>query len=82
MNISRVNCFLFFFSHRGANIEARDRDFFTPLLCAAAYGRVDSAKALLDKNVNITATDYSERTAVYWAAKKNQPETLQVSILS
>lgn len=39
----------------------------TPLICAAINGRVSTVKLLLDAGANVNASDFSKRTALYYA---------------
>nr|XP_054752859.1 serine/threonine-protein phosphatase 6 regulatory ankyrin repeat subunit B-like [Lytechinus pictus] len=62
---------------KGAKIEARDKDNFTPLLIAASSGHSATIKILLGKRANIVAIDKHDKTALFWAAEENKPEALQ-----
>ena len=45
----------------GANIEAKDNDGFTPLLCAIENDNIDTTKLLIEMKANIEAnTDCDE----------------------
>ena len=49
----------------GANIEATDKEGYTPLILASRYGRKDVVVALLSARpkANIKATDHASHTA-------------------
>ena len=68
------------FFPRGAKIEAKDKDNFTPLLLAASAGHSSTIEILLTKKADITAMDKYEKTAIFWAAEENKPEALNVCI--
>ncbi|WP_422469174.1 ankyrin repeat domain-containing protein, partial [Endozoicomonas sp. ALC013] len=53
----------------GADIEAKDNDKATPLICAIIiYGKFEAAKALLFAGANIEAADEFQRTPLHLAA--------------
>ena len=63
---------------RGADIDARDKDNFTPLLVSAMEGHTQIVQLLLEKGANLHARDIKDRTAIYMAAEENCQETLKV----
>ena len=65
---------------RGANIESRDKDNYTPLLVAVAQGNKEATDALLRRDANIRVMDSSDKTAIYIAAEENCLDILEVSI--
>ena len=52
----------------GANIEARDSDGMTALMCAARYGHADFCRFLLEKDAKINLKDGRGMTAIMYAA--------------
>ena len=65
---------------RGANIESRDKDNYTPLLVAVAQGNKEATDALLVRNANVRVKDSSDKTAIYIAAEENCLDILKVSV--
>jgi ankyrin repeat protein len=53
---------------KGANLEARDEQGFTPLLFAASYGGTAMVKLFLEKGAKIEARNSSGQTALIGAA--------------
>ncbi len=49
----------------------------TPLMIAAAYGRLDIMEYLLDKKAAINATDSEGKTALFWAERANESESIK-----
>jgi ankyrin repeat protein len=62
----------------GANINARDDTFFTPLHSAARYGRVEVARLLLEHGANVGAEDEDGRTASDVAVGGTRNEIMQL----
>lgn len=50
----------------------------TPLLLAVTNGSVEAAKLLLERGVEITATDSSLNSVLHWAIKYRNPEMVKV----
>lgn len=53
----------------------------TPLITAVYYGHVDIVQYLIEQGADLTKTyyqDYSDYTALHWAAYQNQVETVKV----
>jgi hypothetical protein len=63
---------------RGADIEARDRDGYTPLLIAARNGTTDVLQVLLSRGAAPNARDKRGRTALHWTAELNRPQHLKL----
>ena len=63
---------------RGARINRRDKDNYTPLLLAATYGHVQTVELLLQKGADYTAVDKYDKTAIYLAAEENKLAVLEV----
>lgn len=59
-----------------SNIEVRDKEGNTPLLCAAAYGRTDMAEMLLKSRAHIEAQNRDGRTALMRAASHDHTDTV------
>ena len=63
---------------RGARINRRDKDNYTPLLLAATYGHPNTVELLLHKGADFTAVDKYDKTAIYLAAEENKLTVLEV----
>ena len=63
---------------KGAKIEKRDRDNFTPLLLAAAEGNAEAVEVLLQHGADIYAQDREDRSVLYWASKENHVKAAEV----
>lgn len=63
---------------RGAQIERRDKDNFTPLLLAACYGHSNTIKMLLKSGADLSATDKHGKTAIFWSSEENKQDALKV----
>lgn len=59
---------------RGANIEARARDDWTPLTVAAREGHGDVVRLLLKRGAAVNAKEGGGHTALFWASKYNKTE--------
>ena len=68
------------FYFRGASIESRDKDNFTPLLVAVSQGNQEATDVLLKRGANIQVMDSQDKTAIYIAAEENCLEILEVKI--
>ena len=71
--------YLMFSPFRGAKIEKRDKDNFTPLLLAACYGHADTIKRLIKRGADLKAVDKDDKNAIYWTAEEDHLEALSVS---
>jgi ankyrin repeat protein len=58
--------------------ETIRRSGFTPLMCAACYGRNEIAKILLDKGADKEATDFKGFSAIDFARKMNKKSILKL----
>ena len=65
---------------RGANIEATNNDFHTPLIIASIRGRTDTVRILVDMGANIERRPPSGWTALMVAAINGHTETVEVLI--
>lgn len=72
---------------RGVNIESTDNNQFTPLLIAITnfYQRVESSsidviKYLISKNANIAAMDINGQTGLFYLAKINDLQVIELLI--
>ena len=63
---------------KGAKIEKRDRDNFTPLLLAAAEGNAEAVEILLQHGADIYAQDREDKSVLYWAAAENHSNAVEV----
>ncbi len=57
-----------FLIEKGANIEAENKDGFTPLHSAAGHGHVGAILALLDKGADVAAVNVNGYTPLHSAA--------------
>lgn len=63
----------------GADVGAETADGWTGLHFAAAQGRADVARALLDAGANVSADTTSvRRTPLHWAARNGRTETVHL----
>ena len=62
----------------GADIEARDKDGYNPLLLAASEGNAEAVEILLRSQADIFVIDKEERTVLYWAAMQNHKNVIDV----
>jgi len=68
-----------FFLEKGIDVNTTQRrSRFTPLMCAACYGRTEIAKILLDNNADKDATDSKGITATDFACKMNKKSILKL----
>ena len=65
-------------SYRGADIESQDTDSYTPLLTAAAYGQLESMKALIKAEALTDDVDRDGKSLVFIAAEEDQVRILEV----
>jgi ankyrin repeat protein len=63
---------------RGANKEAVDQQDTTPLVLAAAWGKANAVKALIQGRAEVNTTDKDGKSAVYWAAQEGHVEVLEI----
>lgn len=71
-------CIFLYYLTSGSDIEAKDRDNFTPLLLAACYGHAKTVELLLQRGADSTVEDKNDKTAVFLAAEENKQEALEV----
>lgn len=62
----------------GADIEARDKDGYTPLSIAAANGHATALKAFAKLGANIDALDYGEEPSIERAIFLENPEAVHI----
>ena len=63
----------------GADVSAETADGWTALHFAAAQGRADVARVLLDAGANVSADTTSvRRTPLHWAARNGRTETVHL----
>ena len=65
---------------RDANVDAKDIDYYTPLLTAAEFGRIGCFKLLLRHGAAIKKQNKDGKNAVFLAAESNHPEIIEVSV--
>ena len=61
-----------------ADIEAKDKDGYNPLLLAASDGNAEAVDILLKMQADIFVLDKEERTVLYWAAMQNHKNVIDV----
>lgn len=80
-------CFLFLYHintkqplpcFRGAQVNRKDKDNYTPLLIASVKGNAETIDILLGMGADITICDKNDKTAIYLAAEENKIQALQV----
>lgn len=70
---------LLMLEHHGADLDQRDKLYqWTPLFHAAAEGRVDCLKALLDNGVNTQILDEKNLSAMYYATWEGHLECMDL----
>ena len=74
-NLEMVNYLI----QKGVNVsETNRRSGFTPLMAAACYGRIEIAKALIERGVDQNASDVKGFTAADFARKMNKKSVLKI----
>ena len=73
---------LLLFLIRGARINRRDKDNFSPLLIAASNGHAATIKTLLQKGARLYDVDKNDKTALFWAAEEDNVEALEVLMIN
>ncbi len=63
---------------KGVDINAQDRQGFTPLIIAARHGRAMCARVLLGHGAEIDKKDYKGNSALLWAAFHGYGEVVDV----
>jgi len=58
----------------GADVDTRNQENFTPLICASRYGRTETAELLIDKGADIEAETIYEDTPLAWACFNGHTE--------
>ena len=67
-----------FNTHRGADIEAVDAEFYTPLLVAALHGQMEVFLVLLQKEASIDVMEKDGKNVIFLAAENNHVALLRV----
>ena len=67
-------------SFRGADIDCRDKDKYTPLLTASSEGHQGVVAMLLERGANLYAKNTHEKTAIFVGAEENSIDTLKVRV--
>ncbi len=65
---------------RGANVNARDNDGYTPLHFAALYGLTEACRDLIENKADLNARDYDDHTPLHFAALHGCTEAILVLI--
>lgn len=63
---------------RRVNLEVRDAEGQTPLLCAVRNSDERMTGLLLRRGANISARDKHKRTAIFWAVENNQEDMINL----
>jgi len=73
-----VGAMIDFLIERGGDVSATNRDGQTPLILAAAFGRVETAMRLIDSHgASLDARDRDQRTALMHAARSGHPDMIR-----
>ena len=64
----------------GGDINARDKDDWTPLMCAAIDGNTEIVKTLIDLGADVNARDWRNQTPLKYAAEYGYPEIVKLVI--
>ena len=62
------------------NVNAKDRNGHTQLICASKQGQLDSVKDLLHRGADITASSDKGKTALHYAAANGKTEIVKMLI--
>ena len=65
-----------FLIKRGARVNAKDKDNFTPLLLAVWKGQTESAKLLIEEGAKLYLTDSTMNTCIHLAVEYDHCDTL------
>jgi len=63
---------------RGANVDSRDRDGWTPLIMASRYEKREVARLLLDHGADVDAQMRGHYTALFWASYNGDFEMVRL----
>ncbi|NEX60819.1 ankyrin repeat domain-containing protein [Noviherbaspirillum galbum] len=66
--------------HHGAEVNARDEEGNTPLICAAIRGNTDIADVLIRKGADVNAGNGAGHPALMWALEHDQPAMAKLLI--
>lgn len=69
-----------FLKEHGARLDAKDKDNFTPLLCAVWKGQNDVIEYLLDNKANLELKDLNDKSELHLAVEENHISTLELLI--
>ena len=69
-----------FLIEQGALIDARDRDGFTPLMCAVWKGQNEVVNYLIDKNANMRLDENNNKCVLHLAIEEDHYDTLEMLI--
>ena len=67
---------------KGAILNARDNDNYTPLLGAVWKGKTEAAKLLIEEGARSHITDSALKTCLHFAVEYDHPETLEMLLQS
>ena len=70
------------FTFRNINIEARDNEDYTPLLCAVCYPCTEIVKLLLQEGALSDITEQNEKNVLHLAVEWKQKDVLKVQFLN
>ena len=63
---------------RGAHINSKDKDNYTPLLSAVWKGQTEAGKLLIDKGAKTQVTDSTLKTCLHLAVDNDHTDTLEM----
>ena len=69
-------------TRRGADVELKDADYFTPLMVACRFGHFETITCLLKHGADVTETDKDDKTCLMWASEENRAEVITVIRMS
>jgi ankyrin repeat protein len=66
------------FMDKGADVNARNQEGWTPLMCAASKGHVAAAQALLSRGAEAQAKNKEGETARQLAARRDYDDVIKL----
>ena len=65
---------------KGANVNYKDKDGYTPLIIASYDGHVEVVKLLVDKRANVNLKDNYDQNALCWASQQGHIEVVKLLV--
>ena len=75
-NVETAKCLI----EKGAEVNAKDNDGWTPLIMAARSGHIETAKFFVDNGAEVNAKDNDGWTSLIWAVWFGHTETAKLLI--